>query len=254
MTAAVGARNLFKVDAGVVHALLQARYYDGSKGEFLSEDPVFLAVGTPKLTEILNRVNGAPNRDGQAALQQFLADPQLMNSYGYARDNPVINKDPTGEIIPLVAIFAVYGVAQLSVDAYDAYNMNIKYSDVTTPQQKRQSAFKAGFDVFTMGVGGVAAKVGLTGYDLALSSLQATGDTLDYFFGRQIYQNMNYNQVQSQTSAQSRQQYVQNYNASFGLSTGGGGKAPNSNSLWVTPSGAVVTFGGQLVAGPTNKK
>jgi hypothetical protein len=38
MTAAVGARNLFKVDAGVVHALLQARYYDGSKGEFLSED------------------------------------------------------------------------------------------------------------------------------------------------------------------------------------------------------------------------
>jgi len=40
----------------------------GSKGEFLSEDPVFLAIGTPKLTEILNRVNGAPNRDGQAAL------------------------------------------------------------------------------------------------------------------------------------------------------------------------------------------
>jgi len=28
MTAAVGARNLFKVDADVVHALLQARYYD----------------------------------------------------------------------------------------------------------------------------------------------------------------------------------------------------------------------------------
>jgi hypothetical protein len=34
------------IDAGVVHALLQARYYDGSKGEFLSEDPAFLAVGT----------------------------------------------------------------------------------------------------------------------------------------------------------------------------------------------------------------
>ena len=40
MTAAVGARNLFKVDTGVVHALLQARYYDGSKGEFLSEHPI----------------------------------------------------------------------------------------------------------------------------------------------------------------------------------------------------------------------
>ena len=55
MTVVVGARNLFKADAGVVHALLQARYYDGSKGQFLSEDPVFL--GDPK--------------------QQVLADPQI---------------------------------------------------------------------------------------------------------------------------------------------------------------------------------
>ncbi len=132
--------------------------------------------------------------------------------------------------------------------------MNIRYADVTTAQQKNETRFKFGFDALTTALGYKAADVGLKGYDLLLSGLQATGDTLDHFFGRQIYQNMNYNQVQSQTSAQSRQQYVQNYNASFGLSTGGGGKAPNSNSLWVTPSGAVVTFGGQLVAGPTNKK
>jgi len=59
MTAAVGARNLFKAMPGVVHALLQARYYDGSKGEFLSEDPV--SLGDPK--------------------QQVLADPQGLNSY-----------------------------------------------------------------------------------------------------------------------------------------------------------------------------
>src|SRR6266436_9054352 len=169
MTVVVGARNLFKVDAGVVHALLQNRYMDGSKGTFLSEDPTFLAVGTPKLTEILNRVNGTPNRDGQSALQQFLADPQLMNSYGYARDNPIINKDPTGEVIPLVAILAVYGAAQLSVDAYDAYNMNFRYADVTTPQQKNETRFKFGFDAFTSVIGGSAAKVGLKGYDFALS-------------------------------------------------------------------------------------
>src|SRR6266478_10042408 len=75
MTAAVGARNLFKVDAGVVHALLQARYYDGSKGEFLSEDPVFL--GDPK--------------------QQALTDPQSLNSYSYANDNPITKSDPTGK-------------------------------------------------------------------------------------------------------------------------------------------------------------
>ncbi|HWO44855.1 MAG TPA: RHS repeat-associated core domain-containing protein [Methylomirabilota bacterium] len=79
MTAAVGARNLFKVDAGVVHALLQARYYDGSKGEFLSEDPVFL--GNPK--------------------QQMLTDPQGLNSYSYGNDNPITNKDPLGRYIEL---------------------------------------------------------------------------------------------------------------------------------------------------------
>ena len=67
MTVVVGARNLFKADAGVVHALLQARYYDGSKGEFLSEDPVFLA--DPK--------------------SQDLQNPQNLNSYSYAIDNPV---------------------------------------------------------------------------------------------------------------------------------------------------------------------
>jgi len=74
MTAAVGARNLFEVDAGVVHALLQARYYDRSKGEFLSEDPVFL--GDPK--------------------QQVLTDPQGLNSYSYANDNPIAKSDPLG--------------------------------------------------------------------------------------------------------------------------------------------------------------
>jgi len=55
-------RNLFKVDAGVVHALLQARYYDGSKGEFLSEDPVFL--GDPR--------------------QQVLTEPQGLNAWSGA--------------------------------------------------------------------------------------------------------------------------------------------------------------------------
>jgi RHS repeat-associated protein len=63
------------VGAGVVHALLQARYYDGSKGEFLSEDPVFLA--DPK--------------------SQDLQNPQSLNSYSYANDNPNTKTDPTGK-------------------------------------------------------------------------------------------------------------------------------------------------------------
>ena len=77
MTAVVGARNFAIADAGVVFALLQARYYDGSKGEFLSEDPVFL--GDPRL--------------------QALTDPQSLNSYSYANDNPISKSDPSGKCI-----------------------------------------------------------------------------------------------------------------------------------------------------------
>jgi hypothetical protein len=42
----------------------------------LSEDPVFL---------------GDPS-------QQLLSDPQSLNSYSYANDNPVVKEDPTGRI------------------------------------------------------------------------------------------------------------------------------------------------------------
>ena len=65
---------------------LQARYYDGSKGEFLSEDPSYLAVGNP------NQVKQVTGQDQSA----FLADPQQSNSYGYARDNPITRSDPAG--------------------------------------------------------------------------------------------------------------------------------------------------------------
>ena len=43
--------------------------------------------------------------------------------------------------------------------------------------------------------------------------------------------------------------------SSFNAKTGGGGSgsAPSNNTLWVTPSGAVVTFGGQLVSPPPSK-
>ena len=52
---------------------------------------------------------------------------------------------------------------------------------------------------------------------------------------------------------QQRQSAAQSYNTSTGASTGGGGSMPSNNSLWVTPSGAMVNWGGGLVAGPVSK-
>ena len=51
---------------------LNARYYKNARGQFLSQDPVFWGA-------------------------QDLTDPQSWNSYSYARDNPILLKDPSGE-------------------------------------------------------------------------------------------------------------------------------------------------------------
>jgi RHS repeat-associated protein len=84
---------------------LHARYYSTSNGQFLSEDPTFLAVGTSKLRELLDLSNGgngsfsgtgSSEQKDRQALVRFLEDPQQMNSYGYARDNPITKSDPTG--------------------------------------------------------------------------------------------------------------------------------------------------------------
>lgn len=76
---------------------LNARYYEGSRGQFLSQDPVFWELGM--------------SPDGQAALR----NPQTQNSYSYAANNPISLKDPSGRYVESgfdVLMFA------LSVDAF----------------------------------------------------------------------------------------------------------------------------------------
>ena len=55
---------------------LNARYYDGKRGQFISQDPEFWSIS-----------------------QSWLLDPQNQNSYGYARNNPIRFSDPTGRTI-----------------------------------------------------------------------------------------------------------------------------------------------------------
>src|SRR5262249_13520557 len=51
---------------------------DSARGQFISQDPVFWEIGQ--------------SQDGKNAL----SNPQALNSYGYANDNPITNKDPNG--------------------------------------------------------------------------------------------------------------------------------------------------------------
>ena len=57
---------------------LNARYYAAAQGQFISQDPVFWEIGL--------------SQDGKNAL----SNPQALNSYGYANDNPITGKDPNG--------------------------------------------------------------------------------------------------------------------------------------------------------------
>jgi RHS repeat-associated protein len=67
---------------------LNARYYNPSQGQFLSEDPMFIS---------------GPAREN-------LIDPQSLNSYSYANNNPIRNKDPTGKCIVCAGVEVLYSL------------------------------------------------------------------------------------------------------------------------------------------------
>ncbi|MBI4133320.1 hypothetical protein HY478_01770, partial [Candidatus Uhrbacteria bacterium] len=76
---------------------LNARYYNPSHGQFLSHDPVFLAIGD---AEQLKQITGLDQ-------QMFLSDPQLANSTSYARNNPITLKDPDGKFVMVLGYAAI---------------------------------------------------------------------------------------------------------------------------------------------------
>ena len=93
-------------DTGTGLDYLNARYYDGTRGQFVSEDPVFWEVGL--------------SEDGQRAIR----NPQVLNAYAYAGDNPIVNKDTTGRIIGIDDALEIAGGIEL-VDLAMTYGPGI---------------------------------------------------------------------------------------------------------------------------------
>jgi RHS repeat-associated protein len=67
---------------------MNARYYNGVIGKFISQDPVFRAIGNEAEIQEKTGFN----------MQALLSDPQQLNSYSYARSNPIMYSDPTGNL------------------------------------------------------------------------------------------------------------------------------------------------------------
>jgi RHS repeat-associated protein len=283
---------------------LNARFYEGSRGQFLSEDPAFL--GDPR--------------------SQNIGNPQSLNAYSYAEDNPISKSDPSGKCIEDGCVIE----AAASLGFAGGVGLQA-YHDVTTGDWRTRSLLQDFRTYGAAGVGGavIAGGTAVAGVGAALAEFGALssgitvggtagiltdrtelaqnsflgrptdagqllldtaiatfgGGALSFLpgvagalpqslkaalsifseqhaaraasqefvwdsaqiFGGAIYQLYSSNSVQQRSSAAST------INSTLGLSTvgGGGGSGPNPNSLWTTPSGAVVTWGGSLVVGPT---
>jgi RHS repeat-associated protein len=107
-----------RLDQGEELSYLNARYFDSKQGQFVSQDPVFWEVGlTP---------------DGV----RILRNPQIANSYGYAGDNPVVGKDPTGRqyVDANGSITSPYGVGGTAGYQYSSTADDVVYIGLTFSQ------------------------------------------------------------------------------------------------------------------------
>ena len=82
---------------------MEARYYDGSSAKFLSQDQMFL---------------GAGETNDPKKLGAYLSDPQNMNSYAYARNNPIVYHDPDGQFAFLIPILIMAAPIALAYAPY----------------------------------------------------------------------------------------------------------------------------------------
>ena len=100
----------FDADTGLNY--MMARYQNGRVGRFISVDPAYRDIGGNIFEQKYDR-----------SLQQHLVNPQSLNGYSYANNNPLIYRDENGEILPLVAAgAAVWAIAEFGLSAYDAYS------------------------------------------------------------------------------------------------------------------------------------
>ena len=95
----------YDVDTGLSY--MNARYYNGTIGRFISEDP-FEIVG-------LQMVD-------QGSFITYLVNPQRWNTYSYALNNPLIVSDPSGLIPTKEEAEAM--VAQIAVDGKEGENLS----------------------------------------------------------------------------------------------------------------------------------
>ncbi len=125
-------------DADTGLSYMNARYYNGKIGRFVSQDPAYLAVGDNAKLKALTKLE----------VERYLADPQLANSYSYVANNPLKYTDSTGDFLDIALDVGFIG--------YDLYRMGSAALKGNWGEVKSESA-NLGLDI------GGAALPGITG-------------------------------------------------------------------------------------------
>ena len=118
----------------------------------MSQDPAFVVVG-----------NGQELKDKTGLeLEQYLSDPQQLNSYSYVKNNPLKHKDPTGEFADIIL--------DIGFIAYDLYKIGQDLTQTGSISQGNLNAL--GLDVAGAALPGVtglgfAARVAGKGDDVS---------------------------------------------------------------------------------------
>jgi RHS repeat-associated protein len=89
---------------------LNARYYNSKVGQFVSQDPAFLDIGASTF-----------EKDYSRKLEHHLMNPQALNSYSYALNNPIRYKDSEGEVVPIIIAGALV-LTEIGLSLYDVYS------------------------------------------------------------------------------------------------------------------------------------
>jgi RHS repeat-associated protein len=174
-------------DGDTEFSYLNARYYQGSRGQFMSQDPAHLAIGDPaKLRGLTGLTEG-----------HLLSDPQLLNSYSYGKNNPIAYKDPQGTcpFCPILLAGGFGAIGGIGVQAFNDFYSG-DFSNRSWQDNLNAYSVAAGQGAIVgAGVAGAAIAapfIGLTGgaATIAVGGTAGTltaGTTLlgDYYLGRQ---------------------------------------------------------------------
>jgi RHS repeat-associated protein len=187
-------------DGASALSYLNARYYDGGKAKFLSQDPVFLNFGIDDRTTSAfqgpqqsntrgttlggsnstcgfnwsQKPAGFPGNSTCGAVDQktLLENPQALNSYAYGNNNPLRFKDPDG-----LFAFAISGGAsgELGAGFGAATNLSAGYAFVNGGNLLQPSTWTGFEKQEFVSIGGLA---GGPGYSKTFPSAPAMNGVL----------------------------------------------------------------------------